>query len=185
MGDNWDVTIDFENQDMDRITKINEFVDKLSDEKEQRTKNAGLMKNLIENQLQNFEISENGLANAKFILNKATIWWGKNVKFTGRDQFSDHTKDNFEKIEETWQTELEQSIEKLSKKIAEIHIQLDKNWEDFLRRQINTGEPPASYQIKKGGRTRKRKRRRKRKTRKRKRKKSRKKRKKRRRRTRK
>lgn len=168
----WEHTINFEDPNLNKIVE-----DNLTESTKE--KKAIDMVNAVEQQLDKFAISEEGLANANLLLGMMTKWYGENA-----DIIEDGDWLFAEKEKKTWQTKLEETIGKISVKIAEIHNKLDKNWEEFLRRpNYNALMAQAPYQ--KGGRTRKRKRRRKRKTRKRKRKKSRKKRKRRRRRTRK
>ncbi len=160
MGDNWDVTIDFEDPKLNKIVEEN-----LTESTKE--KKAIDMVNAVEQQLDQFEISDEGLANANLLLNMMTEWYGENAAIIedGDWLFA-------EKEKKTWQTKLEETIGKISKKIEDLTMD---------PRRVN-------YNALRGGkrtRRRKRRKRRKRKTRKRKRKKSRKKRKKRRRRTRK
>ena len=162
MSDNWDVTIDFEDPKLNKIVEEN-----LTESTKE--KKAMDMVDAIEEQLDKFETSEEGLANANLLLKMYTKWYGENA-----DIIEDGDWLFAEKEKKTWQTKLEETIRKISVKIAEITMKLDE-----LKNRVN-------YDALRGGkRTRKRKRRRKRKTRKRKRKKSRKKRKRRKRRTRK
>ena len=157
------ITINFENPNINKI--VEENLTELTKEKK-----ATDMVNAVEQQLDKFAISEEGLANANLLLGMMTKWYGENAKIIEDDGWL------LVGEERSWQEKLEETIGKISVKIAEIHNKLDKNWEDFLRRpNYNALMEPAPYHT--GGRTRKRKRRRKRKTRKRKRKKSRKKRK--------
>ena len=153
----WDHTINFEDPNLNKIVE-----DNLTESTKE--KRATDMVNAVEQQLDKFAISEEGLANANLLLGMMTKWYGENAKIIEDGEWL------LVGEERSWQEKLEETIGKISVKIAEIHNKLDKNWEDFLRRQNDNAG---------GGRTRKRKRRRKRKTRKRKRKKSRKKRKKR------
>jgi hypothetical protein len=168
--DKFDFTINFEDPNLKRIVEEN-----LTESTKE--KKAIDMVKAVEQQLDKFAISEEGLANANLLLGMMTKWYGENAKIIEDGGWL------LVGEERSWQEKLEETIGKISVKIAEIHNKLDKNWEDFLRRpNYNALTTSVPYQ---GGRTRKRRRRRKRKTRKRKRKKSRKKRKKRRRRTRK
>ena len=159
MGDNWDVTIDFEDPKLNKIVEEN-----LTESTKE--KKAIAMVNAVEQQLDQFEISDEGLANANLLLKMMTEWYGENAKIIEDDGWllvGEKT---------SWQEKLKETIGKISKKIEDLTMD---------PRRVN-------YNALRGGkrtRRRKRRKRRKRKTRKRKRKKSRKKRKRRRRRTRK
>tara|TARA_B100000575_G_C22969852_1_gene559917 strand:+ start:70 stop:564 length:495 start_codon:yes stop_codon:yes gene_type:complete len=159
-----EITIDFEDPKLNKIVEEN-----LTESTKE--KKAMDMVDAIEEQLDKFETSEEGLANANLLLKMYTKWYGENA-----DIIEDGDWLFAEKEKKTWQTKLEETIRKISVKIAEITMKLDE-----LKNREN-------YDALRGGkrtRRRKRRKRRKRKTRKRKRKKSRKKRKRRRRRTRK
>jgi hypothetical protein len=120
-----DITITFEDPELNKIVEEN-LTESTKEEK------AIDMVNAVEQQLNQFEISEEGLANARLLLNKMTKWYGENAEIIedGEWLFA-------EKEKKTWQTKLEETIGKISDKIALITLDVEYSQKKKRKRQKN------------------------------------------------
>ena len=141
-------TIVFTDTEMNNILNENLTKDK-------REKQSIRMVEAIEEQLNNFEMSQAGLDKANLLQRKMAEWFANNAEIIMDDDFV--FLDSQGNQQGKWQEKFKKTYKKLLDKIAEIHKQLDEDWAGFMQERIKR----TNYNALKGGRRTRRKRRRK------------------------
>ena len=126
----FDHTIVFTDTTMNNILNENLTRDK-------REEQSRRMVEAIEQQLNNFEMSQAGLDNANLLQQKMAKWFANNAEIIMDDDFV--FLDSQGNQQGKWQEKFKETYKKLLDKIAEIHKQLDEDWEKFMESRTKKG----------------------------------------------